>query len=98
MVSEEAHPPRKRKRLAACGVQARHANDMSLVTSSNAHQCPQWRVTHWAGIPVRMRTARPLGPSLDILKIQFQFQNFLSKVKEGHPAAAGPSTRAQADD
>ena len=96
---EEAHRPRKRRRLAARGVQARHAHDMSLVTTSNVHQRPQWRVTPLGRLirPMRMRPARPLGPPLAILKTKTQ--NLSSKVKEARnrrrAAAAVPPTRAR---
>ena len=72
---------------------------MSLVTPSNVHQRPQWRVTPLGRLirPMRMRPARPLGPPLDILKTQNpQVQ---SKGKEGRKrrraAAAAPPTRAR---
>jgi hypothetical protein len=102
MESEETNRPRKRRRLAAHGVHARHAHDMSLVTPSNVHQRPQWRVTKLGRLirPMRMRPARPLGLPLDALKTQNQ--NFLSKGKDkerrkkkGAAAAAAPPTRAR---
>ena len=99
MESGETCRPRKRRRLTARGVHARHAHDMSPVTPSNVHQRPQWRVTPLGRLirPMRMRPARPLGPPLDILKTQNpQVQ---SKGKEGRKrrraAAAAPPTRAR---
>ena len=95
--SEEACRPRKRRRLAARGVHARHAHDMSLVTPSNVHQRPQWRVTPLGRLirPMRMRPARPLGPPLDILKPKNP--KLQSKGKEGRKRrrAAAPPTRAR---
>ena len=100
--SEETTRPRKRRRLAARGFQPRHARDMSLVTPSNVHQRPQWRTTPLGRLirPMRMRPARPIGPPLDVLKVQSQ--NLLSKrqgVKNGRKrrrtSASTPPTRAR---
>ena len=95
--SEEACRPRKRRRLAARGVHARHAHDMSIVTPSNVHQRPQWRVTPLGRLirPMRMRPARPLGPPLENLKPQNP--KLQSKGKEGRKRrrAAAPPTRAR---
>ena len=100
-MAEETRP-RKRRRLAARGVHARHAHDMSLVTPSNVHQRLQWRVTPLGRLirPMRMRPARPLGLPLDVLKTQNQ--NLSSKGQGGKEArkrrrgaAALPPTRAR---
>ena len=97
--SEEIHRPPKRRRLVARGVHARHTHDMSLVTPSNVHQRPQWRVTPLGRLirPMRMRPARPLGLPLDVLKTQNQ--NIISKDKERRKrkraATAMPPTRAR---
>ena len=100
--SEEATRPRKRRRLATRGVQAKHARDMSLVTPSNAHQRPQWRVTPLGRLirPMRMRPARPIGPPLDVLKAQNQNLSLKSHGgKEGRKrrrtVASTPPTRAR---
>ena len=103
MDSEETHRPRKRRRLAARGVHARHTHDMSLVSPSNVHQRPQWRITPLGRLirPMRMRPARPLGLPLDVLKTQNQ-TNSVSKSqgdkerrKRKRAATAAPPTRAR---
>jgi hypothetical protein len=100
--SEEAGRPRKRRRLASRGVQARHAHDMSLVTPSNVHQRPQWCVTPLGRLirPMRMRPARPIGRPLDVLKAQNKSLSFKSQGgKEGRKrrrkVASTPPTRAR---
>ncbi|KAF8489972.1 hypothetical protein F5888DRAFT_1808403 [Russula emetica] len=100
--SDETARPRKRRRLAVRGVQARHARDMSLVTSSNVHQSPQWCVTPLGRLirPMRMRPARPIGLPLDVLKAQNQNPSFKSQGgKEGRKrrrtVASTPPTRAR---
>ena len=101
--SEETPRPRKRVRLATYGVQARHAQDMSLVAPSNVHQRPQWSVTPLGRLirPMRMRPARPIGPPLDVLKAQNR--NISSKKSQGdkegrkrrRTAASKPPARAR---
>src|SRR6266852_5248694 len=100
--SEETARPRKRRRLAARGVQARHSRDMSLVTPSNVHQRSQWCVTPLGRLirPMRMRPARPIGHSLDVLKAQNQHPSFKSQGgKEGRKrrrtVASTPPTRTR---
>lgn len=100
--SEEAARPRKRRRLTARGVQARHGRDMSLVTPSNAHQRPQWSVTPLGRLirPMRMRPARPIGLPVDVLKAQNQSISFKSQEgkerrKRRRIAASTPPTRAR---
>jgi hypothetical protein len=100
--SEETARPRKRRRLAARGVQARQAHDMSLVTPSNVHQRPQWCVTPLGRLirPMRMRPARPIGLPLDVLKAQNQNLSFKSqggkeKRKRRRAVALTPPTRAR---
>ena len=100
--SEETDRPRKRKRLAARFVQARHARDMSLVTPSNVHQRPQWCVTPLGRLirPMRMRPARPIALSLDALKAQNQNPSVKSqggkeRRKRRRTVASTPPTRAR---
>jgi hypothetical protein len=100
--SEETAHPRKRKRLAARYVQARHARDMSLVTPSNVHQRPQWCVTPLGRLirPMRMRPARPISLPIDVLKAQNQNpavkgQGGKEKRKRRRTVASTPPTRAR---
>jgi hypothetical protein len=99
---EETARPRKRRRLAARGVQARHAPDMSLVTPSNVHQRPRWSVTPLGRLirPMRMRPARPIGLPLDVLKAQNQNlssknQGGKEKRKRRRSVASTPPTRGR---
>ncbi|KAN0127672.1 hypothetical protein V8E53_014512 [Lactarius tabidus] len=66
--SDNTHQ-RKRRRLAR-GVHGRHAQDMSLITSDNVHQHPQWGINPLGRLirPMRMRPARPLDPPIDTLR------------------------------
>jgi hypothetical protein len=99
--SEETARPRKRRRLTARGVQARHAREMSPVTPSNVHQRPQWCVTPLGRLirPMRMRPARPIGRPLDVLKAQNKNISKSQGGKEGRKrrrtAASTPPTRAR---
>jgi hypothetical protein len=100
--SEETARPRKRRRLAARGVQATHTHDMSLVTPSNVRQRSRWCVTPLGRLirPMRMRPARPIGLPLDVLKAQNQTLAFKSQGdKEGRKrrrtVASTPPTRAR---
>ncbi len=100
--SEETSRPRKRRRLAGCGVRARHAHDMSLVTPSNVHQRPQWRVTPLGRLirPMRIRPSRPIGLRLDAIKAQNQSTSSKGqggKVgrKRRRTVASIPPTRAR---
>ncbi|KAN0127685.1 hypothetical protein V8E53_014525 [Lactarius tabidus] len=83
---------RKRRRLAR-GVHGRHAQDMSLITSDNVHQRPQWRVTPLGRLirPMRMRPARPLDPPLDTLRTKNAEKGTRTKKKR----AKAPPTRAR---
>lgn len=100
--SEETASPRKRRRLAARGVQATHTRDMSLVAPSNVRQRSRWCVTPLGRLirPMRMRPARPIGLPLDVLKAQNQTLAFKSQGgKEGRKrrrtVASMPPTRAR---
>jgi hypothetical protein len=89
--SDDTHQ-RKRRRLAR-GVHGRHAQDMSLITSDNVHQRPQWRVTPLGRLirPMRMRPARPLDPPLDTLRTKNDEKGTRTKKKR----AKAPPTRAR---
>jgi hypothetical protein len=78
------------------GVHGRHAQDMSLITSDNVHQRPQWRIIPLGRLirPMRMRPARPLDPPLDTLRTKNVEKGSRTKKKRASSADAGP----QADD
>ncbi|KAH9971017.1 hypothetical protein BGW80DRAFT_1325148 [Lactifluus volemus] len=87
---EETHP-RKRRKLAARGVQGKHSHDMSLVTPLNVHQRPQWRVTPLGRLirPMRIRPSRPLDPPpFDALKAQKRLRT-IDPIKWGSTHLAG---------
>lgn len=97
--SSNEHPPARKRRRLARGVQSRHAQDMSLVTPQNVHLRPQWRVTPLGRLirPMRMRPARPLGPPLDALSKAAQqslSRGKLGKQKEKGGKRRAPPTRA----
>lgn len=89
--SDDTHQ-RKRRRLTR-GVLGRHAQDMSLITSDNVHQRPQWRVTPLGRLirPMRMRPARPLDPPIDPLRTKNVEKGTRKKKKRPRP----PPTRAR---
>jgi hypothetical protein len=89
--SDDTHQ-RKRRRLTR-GVLGRHAQDMSLITSDNVHQRPQWRVTPLGRLirPMRMRPARPLDPPIDPLRTKNVEKGSRKKKKRPRP----PPTRAR---
>jgi hypothetical protein len=66
---------------------------MSLITSDNVHQRPQWRVTPLGRLirPMRMRPARPLDPPLDTLRTKNAEKGTRTKKKR----AKAPPTRAR---
>ena len=62
---------------------------MSLVTPSNVHQRPQWSVTPLGRLirPMRMRPARPIGLTPDVLKAQKKKTQ--SRAREGKMGKKG---------
>jgi hypothetical protein len=66
---------------------------MSLITSDNVHQRPQWRVTPLGRLirPMRMRPARPLDPPIDPLRTKNVEKGTRKKKKRPRP----PPTRAR---
>lgn len=66
---------------------------MTLITSDNVHQRPQWRITPLGRLirPMRMRPARPLDPPLDPLRTKNVEKGSKMKKKRARP----PPTRAR---